>query len=293
MKIKDLAPNEYVYGSLACAGCGGSIALRLALKVLGPRTVIVTPPCCLMGVTTFHPQFSFEVPCVNAVLPGTASMISGVVAGLNKKGEKNFNVLGLVGDGGTSDIGLQALSGAMERGDKFIYLCYDNEAYMNTGVQRSGATPYGAHTATTPGGGKIKGKQIPKKDLLQIAIAHKIPYVASASISFPLDYLEKVRKAMVAAGPSYIQLISPCPTGWGFNTEQSVEIGRLAVQTGVWPLMEYDKGTFRLTYKPTKLKPVEEYLNKQGRFSHLQRDNINHIQDEVNRLWARLLKDSV
>jgi len=289
VNIKELTNEEYIFGSLTCAGCGGSLAVRLALKVLGKRTVIVTPPCCLMGVTTFYPQMAFSVPCVTTVLPGTASVISGIVAGLNKRGDKDFNVVGLAGDGGTVDIGLQALSGAMERGEKFIFLCYDNEAYMNTGIQKSGATPYGAVTTTTPGGKNNMWEERPKKDMISIAVDHNIPYAATACVSYPTDFMAKVEKAKEAPGPAYIQVLAPCPTGWGFKTDETINIGRLAVQTGVWMLAEYDKGEIRLTNKPKKMKPVEEYLQAQGRFSKLGAEEVKRIQSAVNVSWKKYL----
>jgi len=280
--IKDLTNDELMYGSFMCAGCGGTLAIRLALKVLGKKTVLVTPPCCLMGVTTFYPQMAFDVPCVNAVMPGTAAIISGLTAGLRRKGQGDALVVGVAGDGGTVDIGLQALSGAMERGEKFIFLCYDNEAYMNTGNQRSGATPIGAHSSTTPDGEKRM-----KKDMLQIANAHNIPYAATACISYPNDYLDKVAKAMAAPGPAYLQVFSPCPVGWGHNTDETIEIGRLAVQTGAWVLAEYDHGEFRVTHTPFKRKPVTEYLERQGRFSHMTPEETAAIQTEIDRLWDK------
>ena len=178
--------------------------------------------------------------------------MSGVVAGLKRKGIAGVNVVGFAGDGGTVDIGLQALSGAMERGEKFIWICYDNEAYMNTGTQRSGATPYGACTSTTPGGKKGMWEDRPKKDMLGIVMAHGIPYAATACISYPRDYMEKVQKAIEAQGPAYIQVLAPCPSGWGYDTDQTVEMGRLAVQTGFWPLAEYEEGEFRITHRQNR-----------------------------------------
>lgn len=283
--MKQLPTEELVYGSLASAGCGGLIALRLALKALGKDTVIVTTACCLMAVTTFYPQLAFEVPCVTSVFAGTAAVISGVVTGLRRKGVRGVNVVGFAGDGGTVDIGLQALSGAMERGEKFIWICYDNEAYMNTGIQRSGSTPVGALTTTTPGGKKAMWENRPKKDMLSIVMAHGIPYAATASIAYPKDYLEKVCKAAAAPGPAYIQVLAPCPTGWGYEADQTVEVARLAVQTGMWMLAEYDRGEFRLTHRPSKLKPVGEYLLKQGRFSRLGIEDGQAIQADVDIQW--------
>ena len=288
VNLKQLPTEELVYGSLACAGCGGLVALRLALKALGKNTVVVTTACCLEGVTAFFPQLAFEVPCIASVFPGTGAIISGVVAGLKRKGAEDVNVLGFAGDGGTVDIGLQALSGAMERGEKFIWICYDNEAYMNTGTQRSGSTPYGAATSTTPGGKKRMWEDRPKKDMLAIVMAHGIPYAATACISYPKDYMEKIQKASKVQGPSYIQVLAPCPPGWGYETDQTVELGRLAVQTGFWPLMEYEEGELRLTHRQSKLKPVGEYLCKQGRFAHLGADDIEAIQAVVETRWKKL-----
>lgn len=285
--IKQLPTEELVYGSLACAGCGGSIALRLALKVLGKNTVIVATACCLMAVTTFYPQLAFEVPCINSVFPGTAAVISGVAAGLKRKGIKDVNIVGFAGDGGTVDIGLQALSGAMERGERFIWLSYDNEAYMNTGIQRSGSTPFGACTSTTPGGKKAMWENRPKKDMLGIVMAHGIPYAATACISYPKDYMEKIQKAIRAQGAAYVHVLAPCPSGWGYEADQTIEVGRLAVQTGMWVLAEYEEGKFRITHRPKKRKPVEDYLHKQGRFSHLGAEDIEAIQADIEARWEQ------
>lgn len=268
VKIHELPEEELVYGSYACAGCGGILAVRLALKILGPETVVVTTPSCLLGVTTFYPQLAFKVPCVNITFPSTAAAVTGVVAGLKRRGKENVRVLGIAGDGGTVDIGLQALSGAIERGHNFIFLCYDNEAYMNTGVQRSGSTPQGANTTTTPVGERGAGEDRPKKDMLRIVAAHDIPYAATASIGYPQDYLRKVQKAKDIKGPAYIQVLSPCPPGWGYRSDLTIHLARLAVQTGQWPLAEYEKG--KLTIKKIdNPKPVKEYWALQARFAHL------------------------
>lgn len=263
MHIQDIREEELVYGSYACAGCGAILAVRLALKVLGPETVVVTTPCCLMGVTTFYPQLAFRVPCVNIPFAATGAAISGVVAGLRRKGREGICVLGIAGDGGTVDIGLQALSGALERGDRFIFLCYDNEGYMNTGGQRSGSTPLGARTATTP-----KGKARPKKDMLRIVAAHNVPYAATASIGYPQDYLQKLEKAKKVEGPAYIQVLTPCPPGWGYQSELTIHLARLAVQTGQWTLAECEGGTWHVK-EVASPKPVKEYWALQRRFAHL------------------------
>ncbi|HBT46872.1 MAG TPA: pyruvate synthase subunit beta [Peptococcaceae bacterium] len=268
VKIRELPEEELVYGSFACAGCGGILAVRLALKVLGPRTVVVTTPSCLLGVTTFYPQLAFKVPCVNVTFPSTAAAAGGVAVGLKRRGREDVHVLAVAGDGGTVDIGLQALSGAVERGHRFIFLCYDNEAYMNTGVQRSGSTPRGARTTTTPVGLRGRGEDRPKKDMMRIVAAHDIPYAATASIGYPQDYLRKIQKAAQTQGPAYLHVLAPCPPGWGYPGHLTVHLARLAVQTGQWPLAEYEKG--RLTQKKIdNPRPVEEYWSIQARFTHL------------------------
>jgi pyruvate ferredoxin oxidoreductase beta subunit len=283
--IKNLPDEELVYGSLACAGCGGNLALRIALKVLGKKTVIVTSPCCVMGSTTFLPQLAIEVPCVTAILPGTAAVMTGIAAGLKRRNEQDANVVGFVGDGGTLDIGLQSLSGAMERGERFIYICYDNEAYMNTGNQRSGSSPLGAYTTSTPGGEKKMWKEQSKKDMLRIVAAHNIAYAATASIAYINDYTRKVEKAMEARGPAYIQVLSPCPPGWGYEPNNTIQCARLAVQTGMWVLQEYQQGNMRLTMRPAKRKPITEYLKAQDRFSLLGPEDIQSIQEATDYQW--------
>lgn len=285
--FKNLPDDELLYGSLACAGCGGNLALRIALKVLGKKTVIATPPCCMMGVTTFYPQLAIGVPCVSSVMPGTAAVMCGIAAGLKRRDERDANIVGFVGDGGTLDIGLQALSGALERGEKFIYICYDNEAYMNTGNQRSGASPYGAYTTVTPGGEKKMWKRQAKKDMLRIVAAHDVAYAATASISHVNDYIAKLEKAIEAPGPAYIQVLSPCPSGWGFEIDKTIEFGRLAVQTGIWVLQEYQQGKMRVTLRPSKRKPIEEYIKAQDRFALLGPEEIEAIQATIDDQWAK------
>jgi len=283
--LKSLLDDELVYGALMCAGCGGSLALRIALKVVGKKTVLVTSPCCMMGSTTFLPQLALGVSCVASAMPGTAAVMSGIVAGLKRRNETDAHVVGFVGDGGTLDIGLQALSGAMERGDKFIYICYDNEAYMNTGNQRSGSTPHGAFTTLTPGGVKKMWKTQAKKDMLRIVAAHNIAYAATACISYINDYTKKIEKAIQAPGAAYIQVLAPCPPSWGFEINKTIKVGRLAVQTGMWVMQEFSEGELRLTKRLAKRKPVIEYLGAQDRFSGLGPDEAQAIQDHVDHQW--------
>lgn len=282
IRIKDLPQEELVYGHLACAGCGGMLAIRMALKVLGPNTVLVLPACCAMAVTCFYPQLPFKVPYLVSSFPGTASAVSGVAAGLRIQGKNDINVVGIAGDGGTIDIGLQALSGAVERNDNFIYICYDNEAYMNTGVQRSSATPFGARTTTTPVGSRGMFEDRPKKNILDILVAHGIPYAARASVGYPLDYMEKVKKAMEIKGPKFIHVLAPCPPGWGFDSAETVSVAKKAVLTGMWVLEEYHDGQRRVTKKIAGKKMVSEYLTRQARFKHLKPEELETIQRETD-----------
>jgi len=204
--------------------------------------------------------------------------------------DQDVHVVAIAGDGGTSDIGVQALSGALERGHNFIYLCFDNEAYMNTGIQRSSATPYGASTTTAPAGKKSIGQVTWKKDMPAIAAAHNIPYVATACPSYPFDLMDKVAKGAAINGPAYVHILSVCPTGWRCPPELAIEIGRLAVQTGIFPLYEVEDGKYKLSVKVPKLKPVTDYLKLQGRFRHLSEETVTEIQDRVNRDYSRLME---
>lgn len=290
--IKELPREEYfLRGNPACAGCGAAISLRLFFKALGRRVIMVIPACCTTVIQGPYPYASFAVPLLNIVFEATGAATSGVVAALKKRGIDDVTVVGWAGDGGTFDIGIQSLSGAAERGTDFIYVCYDNEAYGNTGMQRSGATPYGAWTTTTP-----TGKREHKKDMPMIMAAHGIPYVATASPSYPLDFINKFRKAKQIRGTKYIHILSPCPPGWRFSTSKTVEIGRLAVQTGMWALYEIEYGKFKLSPPSAKLtdkkkrKPVKEYLRLQGRFRHLKDEDIATIQRWVDKSWENYKK---
>ncbi|MBE9506352.1 MAG: pyruvate ferredoxin oxidoreductase, partial [Chloroflexi bacterium] len=220
--------------------------------------------------------------------------VSGMEAGLKammRKGrtpQRDIKFVAMAGDGGTSDIGLQALSGALERGHDFLYVCWDNEAYMNTGIQRSSATPYGASTTTAPAGKQGMGQRTQKKNMVEICVAHEIPYAATACPSYPFDLMNKIRKAVETKGPAYVHVFVPCPTGWRTRSNQTIEIGKLAVETGVFPLYEVENGRYRLNVDPPKLKPVEEYLKPQGRFRHLSPDEMAQIQERVTAGYARL-----
>jgi pyruvate ferredoxin oxidoreductase beta subunit len=291
IKIKDLTDKEYLYGHKACPGCGMGIVGRLATKVLGEKTVIALPASCMSTVTTQYPQMNYTVPSLTMAFPGTGAVLSGMSAGLKSLGIKDVNVVGIAGDGGTADIGIQALSGAVERGDDFIYICYDNEAYMNTGIQRSGMTPYGATTTTTPSGSASIGEKHPKKNMFEIMIAHRIPYAATASSSYPMDFMNKVEKAKNTKGPSYIHVMAPCPTGWGFPSELTVEIGKMHVECGLWYLAEYENGNVKMNMVPKTLKPVKEYLSKQKRFKHLKDEDIRAIEEYRDQEWELIKKN--
>ena len=275
-------------GHRACAGCGATIGVRLALKMLGENTVAISATGCLEVITTPYPETSWEIPWMHVAFENAAAVASGVESALKSQGKTDTTVVVFGGDGGTADIGLQALSGAMERGHNLIYICYDNEAYMNTGIQRSGSTPYGASTTTSPHGKESFGEDRPKKNMPMIMAAHGIPYIATASISYPEDFMKKVKKASEIEGPAYIHLQQPCTTGWGYNPEKTIELGRLAVETGSWILYEIEEGEFKVTYRPLQRRAVKEYLNAQKRFKHLTELEKDRIQSHVDAVCIEL-----
>ena len=281
-------------GHSFCTGCGEALALRLACKALGRNVIVATATGCIEICTSPLPVTSWRVPWIHTLFENTAAVSSGIEAGLRilmKKGkipEKHIKCVAVAGDGGTSDIGLQALSGALERRHNFLYLCFDNEAYMNTGIQRSSATPYGASTTTAPAGKFSIGQTTWKKNLPEIFVAHNIPYVATASPGYPFDLMNKVKKGAEINGPAYVHLLSPCPTGWRSPSNLSVKLGKLAVETAIFPLYEVENGHYKLNVDPPKLKPVEEYLKPQGRFRHLLEGEVKEIQEHVNEEYAKL-----
>lgn len=285
---KYLCKDEFFYGHKACAGCGGSLAVRNALKVLGRNAFAVLPAGCMSAVGFNFPQLCFANNAIISTFAGTASMLTGVEAGLRAKGITDFTAVGFAGDGGTADIGIQALSGAIDRGDNILYICYDNEAYMNTGIQKSGLTPFGAKTTTTPSGQNIHGNIRPKKNMFEIAAAHDIAYAATATIGYIEDFLTKVKKASEIKGTKYIHVIAPCPTGWGIPVSNTVEIARDIVDCGLWYLAEYKNGEFILNRDPKQFKDVSEYLKKQGRFNHLTDDDINLIINSRDEKWNKI-----
>jgi pyruvate ferredoxin oxidoreductase beta subunit len=275
VNTRELSKNEYFFGHKACAGCGGSLAVRIALKVLGDRAVAVLPAGCMSAVGFNFPQLAFANNAIISTFAGTASMMTGILAGLNARGEKDFTVVSFAGDGGTADIGIQALSGAIDRNDDILYICYDNEAYMNTGIQKSSLTPYGARTTTTPPGTVSRGNEFRKKDMLEIVRAQGIPYAATASIGYLQDYMNKVEKASKIHGTKYIHVLAPCPTGWGYATDDTVDIAKAAVDCGVWPLREFENGVYSET--PARGGDKAEYLRRQTRFSHLTDEEVGAI----------------
>ena len=282
-------------GHRACIGCGEALAVRLACKALGQNVIVVNATGCMEVVSSQLPYTSWRIPWIHTLFENTAAVASGIEAGLKvmiKKGRRpkqEVNVVAMAGDGGTSDIGLQALSGALERGHNFLYICFDNEAYMNTGIQRSSATPYGASTTTSPAGKVSIGQVTWKKDMPAIAAAHNIPYVATACPSYPFDLVNKVAKGAATHGPAYIHIFSVCPTGWRCPADSAIRLGRLAVQTGIFPLYEIENGKYKLSVKTPKLKPVQDYLKQQGRFRHLSEETITEIQHRVDKEYATFM----
>ena len=290
INAKTLNEEEYFYGHKACAGCGGSLAVRIALKVLGERAVAVLPAGCMSAVGFNYPQLCFSNNAMISTFAGTASMMTGVLAGLRARGINDAPVVGFAGDGGTADIGLQALSGTIDRNDNVLYICYDNEAYMNTGIQKSSLTPFGARTTTTPVGSVIKGNLHNKKNMFEIVAAHGITYAATASIGYLPDFMKKVEKAASIRGTKYIHIIAPCPTGWGIKTEDCVEIAKEVVDCGLWYLAEFENGEYKLNRKIKEFSDVATYIKKQGRFKHLTDEDIQLIEASRNKKWDYLNK---
>jgi len=281
-------------GHRACVGCGEALAVRLACKALGQNVIIVTATGCMEVVSSPLPYTSWRVPWIHTLFENAAATASGIEAGLKvimrkgKRPAREINVVAMAGDGGTSDIGLQALSGALERGHDFLYICFDNEAYMNTGIQRSSSTPYGASTTTAPAGKVSIGQVTWKKNMPAIAAAHNIPYVATACPSYPFDLMAKVAKGAAVRGPAYVHILSVCPTGWRSATDLTIRIGRLAVETGIFPLYEVENGKYKLSIDLPQLRPVKDYMKLQGRFRHLSEGTINEIQKRVSQEYAKL-----
>jgi pyruvate ferredoxin oxidoreductase beta subunit len=284
-------------GHRACSGCAEVLAVRLMCKALGENTVIASATGCMEIISSMFPTTAWEVPWIHVAFENAASVAAGIEAGLKalrKKGKidgRYIKVVGMGGDGATMDIGFQALSGAMERGHDMIYVCFDNEAYMNTGIQRSSGTPMGASTTTAPAGKVSMGQKTWKKNMPEILVAHEIPYVATACPSYPLDFIRKMEKAKSIKGPSYIHCFSMCPTGWRCPSHSAISMGRLAVETGAFPLYEVENGHYRLSPDmPKKLKPIKNYFKAQGRFRHLTPEEVEVIQEKVNIEFSKLVE---
>ncbi|QEP42452.1 pyruvate ferredoxin oxidoreductase [Ectothiorhodospiraceae bacterium BW-2] len=255
-------------GHRACLGCGQALAVRLVSESTGPDIMVANATGCLEIFTTPWPESAWRVPWFHSLFENTGAIASGMEAALKAQG-RNTKVVAFAGDGGTFDIGFQALSGLLERGHNVLYVCFDNEAYMNTGIQRSSSTPHAAMTTTSPPGKARMGKRHLKKDIISIVAAHHIPYAATASVAYPSDVRKKVRRALAIEGPTFLQIHSPCPLGWGHEGDKSIEVGRLAVQSGLFPLIELERGALTGAMPLRQVRPVAEYLKAQNRFRHL------------------------
>jgi len=292
--LKELPTTElFGPGHRMCTGCGPAATARMTMKALEKPAILVNATGCLEVASTIYPDTAWKVPWVHTLFENAAAVASGIEASLLKEGKADaVDIVAFGGDGGTFDIGIQALSGALERKHDFTYICYDNEAYMNTGIQRSGATPYGASTTTTPAGSKIPGKMDAKKDLIGVCVAHGVDYAATACVAYWNDYITKVRRAAAVKGPAVIHVLAPCPLGWRFETNQTIKLAKLAVQTRYFPLYEVEGGKYKLSMKVPKPVPLEEFLKPQGRFRHLFApefaQNLEELKRQVDNNWNRV-----
>ena len=287
MQLEAMDRELMCSGHVGCPGCGATIAMRFMLKALGEKTVMVLPACCWSVIAGPFPQSSLKIPVIHTAFETGGATASGVRAALDMRGDEETTVVTWAGDGGTFDIGFQALSGAVERNENFIYICYDNEAYMNTGIQRSSSTPYGAWTTTTSGS---DWKKLRKKNIVEALVAHRIPYAATANIAYPEDMVRKVKKAKDVKGSRFLHIYASCPTGWRIPSEMSIKIARMAVQTNIFPLYEVENGVnYTINVKPREYL-VREYFKLQGRFRHLSEEDLDQIQAMVNEDWELLLR---
>ncbi len=286
MAKKHYEENFYVSGHTACAGCGQSMAVRIVLNTAGKNTMVTNSTGCLEVFSTKAPETAFGVPWIHSLFENSAAVASGIEAALKHLNKlDDIHVIAQAGDGGTGDIGLQAISGMLERNQDVLYVCYDNEAYMNTGIQRSGSTPFYANTTTSPIGKHSLGNPLPKKPMVEICAAHHIPYSASTSVGNPKDIERKVKKALSIKGPKYLQIHVPCPLGWKSDSAQTIEVAKLAIITGLYPLIEYEYGKLTKVMKIPSSKPVQEYLKTQGRFKHLLKNEkaLQEVQEVANK----------
>jgi pyruvate ferredoxin oxidoreductase beta subunit len=299
--IKELSKKEELLtgGHRLCAGCGAGTVARQVMLATDTPVVVTSATGCMEVSTTIFPYSAWKVPYIHSAFENAGATCSGVEAAyrsLKRQGKitDDMRFIAFGGDGGTYDIGLQSLSGAMERRHRMLYICYNNEAYMNTGIQRSGATPKGAHTTTAPTGKIRQGKEQFRKDLTAIMVAHEIPYVAQAAVGYWNDFITKVQKALAVDGPSFINVLQPCRLGWGYKPEDTLEMGRLAVDTCAWPLFEVENGVYKISVKPKEKKPITEFYKPQTRFKHLFRpenqSTLEDLQRDVDQRWEKLLK---
>ncbi|MBI9012702.1 MAG: pyruvate synthase subunit beta [Clostridiales bacterium] len=287
---KNITNEEFFYGHKACGGCGESLAVRLAMKVLGERTFAALPAGCMSAVSFIYPNMAFTNNAIITPFASTGAVAAGISAGLKALGIEDAPTVGFAGDGGTADIGLQALSGAIDRNDDIIYICNDNEAYMNTGIQKSGLTPYGTKTTTSPAGKNLPGSITMKKNMFEIVAAHDIAYAATASVGYLEDFMAKVQKAKDTKGTSYIHVFAPCPTGWGHESNVTIDLAKQAVDSGLWYLAEYENGEFKLNRNPKEFASVEDYLKAQSRFKHLKDEDIEIIKAHRDKKWQKMRK---
>ncbi|MBP7461475.1 MAG: pyruvate ferredoxin oxidoreductase [Candidatus Delongbacteria bacterium] len=298
--IQEMAkkPAAFAGGHRMCAGCPVPIITKMFTRVTDYEIIVISATGCLEVASSIFPFTAWKVPWLHTAFENAAATASGVEAmyrSLKKQGktDKKIKFIAIGGDGGTYDIGIQSLSGAMERGHDLLYICYDNGAYMNTGIQRSGATPFGASTTTSPAGKVIPGKQQPRKDLTSIMAAHHLPYVAQSSIHSPTDLSDKLRQAIECDGPAFLNVLSPCIPGWRIDADMAVEAARLGVETRFWPLYEIKQGHYKINYKPKTNLPIADWLMTQGRFKHLKspanQPLIEEIQRQIDQQWNWLL----
>ncbi|NMB41108.1 MAG: pyruvate synthase subunit beta [Firmicutes bacterium] len=285
--VGDFSREEFMLsGHNACSGCGPAIAMRFIMKVAASGAVVVIPASCWSIISGVVPLRSLKTVVLHCPFPAAAATGGGIKKGLEAVGDSRTQVIVLAGDGGTFDIGLQGISGAAERNEDIIFICYDNEAYMNTGTQKSSATPYGSYSATTPA---PKVKSDPKKDIMEIVAAHRVPYAATATIAFPGDLSQKIQRALETKGFRFIHILTPCPEGWGSPADITVKLSRLAVLTRLFPLYEIKNGAeYKLNFLPEDYLPVNEYLKPQKRFASLDKLQIEHIQESVENHWKEL-----
>ncbi len=276
-------------GVLSCQGCGASLAMKLALKGLGKRTVIVIPACCWTIIIGVYPYSALQVPVIHVPFETAAVVASGIRAAMDARGEEDVVVMAWAGDGGTFDIGLQALSGTAERNDDILYVCYDNEAYMNTGIQRSSATPLGAWTTTTPAE-SVKAE--PKKDLEKIMLGHGVPYLATLSVAYPDDAVRKFQKARTIRGTKFFHLLSPCPPGWRIDPANSIKTTRMATQSRVFPIYEVEEGKVTMNILPDREIPLKTYLESQGRFRRITDEMVGILQKNVDKKWEDIMEQA-